>query len=230
MLTVQAKKQSAESNEMLIKSPCTQDASWFADLGGVFCIPNQVVKVSDTRWGNCQNRFRDSCRFRVLGGMQWGRRSAVTRRASCSPECHHGGLKTTEIAKSPGASQSSFILLERSEEEGRKGKKWVRKFLKLKCQFSAIFQDTLKRVLSLSYPAWELACCFLAPCVTLLTRKQKNRSQCDYSEGKIRESSHLLTYKQILSLKVLTQVWLLTAQANKEARLMERKMCFILSA
>ena len=57
-----------------------------------------------------------------------------------------------------------------------------------------------------------------------------NRSQCDYSEGKIRDSSHLLT-KQILSLKVLTQVWLLIAQkANKEARSMERKMCFILDA
>ena len=147
MLTGQARKQSAEGNEMLIKS--LHPGRLLVLLIWVMYLYTQSrnSESGDTRWGNCQNHFqKNSSRFGVwVGGGGGARRSAVFRRASCSPECHTWRSETTEIAKTQVLHSLHIHFCQKeSEEEGRKGEKWVRKFLKLKCQnFSAIFQDTL---------------------------------------------------------------------------------------
>ena len=166
MLTGQARTQSAEGNEMLIKS--LHPGRLLVSLIWVMCLYVQSRKSEsgDTRWGNCQNHFqKNSSRFGIwVGWCGGGKEVCCVQKNSPAPQsAAHGELKqkTHRNRKNPSASQSSHSFLLERKWRGREEKREMsEKIPKAKVSeffsnffFKQYFKIPYLHVLSLDYPS-----------------------------------------------------------------------------
>ena len=121
MLTGQARKQSAEGNEMLIKS--LHPGRLLVLLIWVMYLYTQSrnSESGDTRWGNCQNHFqKNSSRFGVwVGCGGGGKEVCCIQKSILLPRVPHMEIWNHRNRKNPGASQSSHSFLLERKWRGR---------------------------------------------------------------------------------------------------------------
>lgn len=120
MLTVQAKKQSAESNEMLIKSLHPGRLLVLLIWVTYLYIQSRNSESGDTRWGNCQNHFQ---KIPVGLGFGWdavgGKEVCCIQKSILLPRVPHMEIRNDRNCKIPGASQSSHSFLLERKWRGR---------------------------------------------------------------------------------------------------------------